>query len=103
MHAAQENEEAILYVESSFHPNFLRHLPPLAVPGITPSNKPAAKSSSNEGILHLEFAWGLSCLVTMGVCGKDNGLDVYEYGIGGLYMCKGNAGGRAAWMGYIPG
>ena len=34
----------------SFHPNFLRCLPPLAVPGITPSNKPAAKSSSNEGI-----------------------------------------------------
>jgi hypothetical protein len=51
----------------------------------------------------LEFAWGSSCLVAMGVCGKDNGLDVYEYGIGGLYMCKGNAGGRAAGMGYIPG
>jgi len=76
----------------AFHSNFLCCLPPLAVSGITPSNKPAAKSSLNEGASHSVFAWGSSSLVAMGVCGKDNGLDVYEYGIRGLYMCKGNAG-----------
>ena len=46
-------------------------------PGITPSNKRAAKSSSNEGASRSEFVWGPSSLVAMGVCGKDNGLDVY--------------------------
>jgi hypothetical protein len=81
----------------SFHLNFLHCLPPLAVPGITPSNKAAAKSSSNEGISSLEFAWGLSCLVAMGVCGKDNGLMCMNMALGD-WACE-----KEMWEVGLPG